>query len=181
MSENQEGQEPPQDIPSEPTVTYDVFEVYYKGNPDLDNAEYYQAFPSVNPGTIRSWKSKAKTKATAEPSSQQSTSTPPKEPLQVEKDFLETLKAIASPQAKGYAKIFEDKGDIKSAILVLQEDVKNQKPMPNMPGIPQPTGIPKVGLAKYMKYTPGIDKISWEIPMSELLDPEKNKKLGEYQ
>ena len=101
--------------------------------------------------------------------------------LDVERDFLETLKGIASPQARTYAKIFEEKNDIKSALLVLQEDVKNQKPMPNMPGIPQPTGIPKVGLAKYMKYTPGIDKISWEIPMSELLDPEKNKKLGEYQ
>ena len=102
------------------------------------------------------------------------------EVLDVEKNFLDTLKAIASPQARGYAKIFEDKGDIKSALIVLQEDVKNQKPMPNTSSIPQPVGMPKVGLAKYMKYRPGSEKISWEIPMSVVLNPEKNKKLGEY-
>ena len=103
------------------------------------------------------------------------------EVLDVEQNFLDTLKAIASPQAKGYAKIFEDKGDIKSALIVLQEDVKNQKPMPNSSSIPQPVGMPKIGLAKYMKYRPGSEKISWEIPASVVLDPEKNKQLGDYQ
>lgn len=102
------------------------------------------------------------------------------EVLEVEKQFLETLKGRASEEAKAYAKIFEDKDDIKSALLILQEHDKNQKPAPNTPSIPQPIGISKVGLAKYMKYVPGSEKISWEIPASVLLDPEKNKKLGEY-
>ena len=37
----------------------------------------------------------------------------------------------------------------------------------------------RVGLTKYMKYKEGSEKISWEIPITEIMDPEKNKKLGE--
>jgi len=172
---NDDSQEPPKDQPSEPIVTFEVFEVFHKNNPDLDNAEYYKAFPSVKQGTVRSWKSRVRT-TTTEP-------TPPVQPtekdevLKIKEEFLESLIARADIRTKALI----DKLDIDSKILVLQENEKQQKPMPNMPGIPTPTGMPKVGLEKYMTYVPGSEKISWEIPASVLLDPEKNKKLGEYQ
>lgn len=180
MSNNNEGQEPtPPEQPSEPVITFEVFKAFYDKNIDLDNAEYYKAFPTVNTGTVRSWKSRARTPKT-EPE-------PPKQPtdkdkiVEMQKQFYETLMATADHKTKGFAKVFYDKGDIDSALVILQENAKNQPPMPNAPTIPTPTGIPKLGLEKYMKYVPGSEKISWEIPASVLLDPEKNKKLGEYQ
>jgi len=100
---------------------------------------------------------------------------------ELQMNLYNTLLANTSPEAKGYAEIMKDKGDMDSAILILQESVKNKKPAPNSSSIPQPVGIPKVGLAKYMRYVPGSDKIEWNIPMSELMDPEKNKQLGDYQ
>ena len=172
---NDNNQDPPQNTPSEPVITFEVFETFHKANPDLDNSEYYKAFPTVKTGTVRSWKSKARS-TTIEP-------TPPVQPtdkdevLKIKEQFLETLIARADVRTKALI----DKLDIDSKILVLQENEKQQKPLPNTPSIPTPTGMPKVGLAKYMKYVPGSEKISWEIPASVLLDPKKNKKLGEYQ
>lgn len=106
----------------------------------------------------------------------------PKKVLELQTNLYDTLLATATSEAKGMSKIFKDKGDMDSAILILQESRKNNaaKPSPNTSSIPQPVGIPKVGLSKYMKFVPGTDRIEWNIPMSELMDPEKNKKLGDY-
>lgn len=100
--------------------------------------------------------------------------------LELQKQLYDTLLATATPEAKGYAGVFEKKGDMDSAILILQESAKNKQPAPNTSSLPQPVGVPKIGLAKYMRYVPGTDKISWDIPMSVLMDPKKNKQLGEY-
>ena len=103
--------------------------------------------------------------------------------LELQTNLYNTLLETAPQHSKGYADIMKKKGDMDSAILILKEGIKNEKaksPAPNTSSIPQPVGIPKTGLAKYMTYVPGTDKISWSIPMSELMDPEKNKKLGDY-
>lgn len=176
---NDNGQEPPQDTPSVPTITYEVFEAFHSKNPDLDNAEYYKAFPTVNTGTIRSWKSRART-ITPEPTPSQH-ATPDDKVKGLQQQLLDTLMGGADVRARALAQPFIDKKDLDSAILLLQENAKQQKPAPNTPTIPTPTGTPKPGLEKYMKYVPGSEKISWEIPATVLLDPEKNKKLGEYQ
>lgn len=177
---NDNNQEPPKDVPSEPTITYEVFEAFHSKNPDLDNSEYYKAFPTVNTGTIRSWKSKARS-TTASITTPQQPTTPDDKVQKLQQQLLDTLLAGADVRAKALAQPFVNKKDFDSAILLLQENAKIQKPAPNMPTIPTPTGTPQPGLAKYMKYVPGSEKISWEIPASELLDPIKNKKLGEYQ
>ena len=172
---NDNNQEPPKDQPSEPVITFEIFETFHKANPDLDNSEYYKAFPTVKTGTVRSWKSKARS-TTPEP-------TPPvqatekDEVLKIKKEFLETLLTRADVRTKALI----DKLDIDSKILVLQENEKQQKPLPNSSTIPTPTGMPKPGLEKYMTYVPGSEKISWEIPATVLLDPKKNKQLGEYR
>jgi len=177
---NDNGQEPK----PEPTIDFEVFETFYKKNPDLDNKEYYEAFPKVNQGTLRYWKSKARESTSTPTPSQQSTSSPtiPDEKVQkLQQQLLDTLMSGADVRAKALAQPFIDKKDLDSAILLLQENAKIQTPAPNTPTIPTPTGMPKPGLEKYMRYVPGSDKISWEIPATVLLDPEKNKKLGEYQ
>ena len=51
--------------------------------------------------------------------------------------------------------------------------------MSNNPSIPKPTGEGRLQIERFMKYVPGTDKIQWDIPMSEVMDPEKNKKLGQ--
>ena len=51
--------------------------------------------------------------------------------------------------------------------------------MSNNPSIPKPTGEGRLRIERFMNYVPGSDKIQWNIPMSEVMDPEKNKKLGE--
>lgn len=51
--------------------------------------------------------------------------------------------------------------------------------MSNNPSVPRPLGSKRLKIEKYMKYVPGTDKIEWNIPMSELMNPEKNKSLGE--
>ena len=173
--ENQDNTDAP---PTEPTITYEVFEAYHKSNPDLDNSEYYKAFPTVKEGTIRYWKSKARTPPT-EPTP--TTATKPDEViLGLQKQLLDTLIAGADVKAQALAKPFIDKGDLDSAILLLQENAKIQKPLPNTGSVPTPTGTPQLGMAKYMKYNPGSEKITWEIPASVMLDPKKNKELGEY-
>ena len=93
-------------------------------------------------------------------------------------ELIETLKSRADKRTLTLIKSL----DKDSQLVVLKENEKQnlKNPMPNMPGIPNPVGAPKIGLAKYMKFVPGSDKISWEIPATVLLDPEKNKKLGEY-
>jgi len=172
---NDENQEPPQDQPSDPVITFEMFDKFHSSNTDLDNAEYYKAFPTVKQGTIRSWKSKVRS-STEEPTPPEQ-STEKDEVSDIKNQLLDSLLVRADVRTKTII----EKLDIDSKILVLRENEKQQTPMPNAPTIPQPIGMPKLGLQKYMKYTPGSEKISWSIPASVLLDPIKNKQLGEYQ
>ena len=176
MSDNNNSQDKDENGASTPNITFEVFETYHSANPDLDNSEYYKAFPSVNTGTIRSWKSKARVSGSEPTPSQQKT---PEEKADIWRDeLIESLSNQADLRTKELIKNL----DPDSKLLVLKENIKQiaAHPAPNNPSIPNPTGQPKVGLAKYMKFVPGSDKIEWNIPASVLLDPIKNKKLGEY-
>jgi len=172
---NDNNQETPQDKPSDPVITFEIFEKFHSSNSDMDNAEYYKAFPSVKEGTIRSWKSKVR--------SNSSEATPPERSTEKDKvlDLKEQLLDTLMARADVRTKTIIEKLDIDSKIIVLKENETQQKPMPNAPTIPQPIGMPKLGLQKYMKFVPGSEKISWSIPASVLLDPIKNKQLGEYK
>lgn len=176
---NDENQE---STPTAPTIDFDVFKAFYDKNPDLDNKEYYEAFPKTSQGTLRYWKSKAReSTSVATPSQHPTTKVPDDKVEKLQQQLLDNLMATSDVRGKALAQSFIDKGDKDSAILLLQENAKIQKPDPNTPTIPTPTGMPKPGLEKYMKFNPGSEKISWEIPATVLLDPIKNKKLGEYQ
>lgn len=47
-------------IDTPPKITFEQFNEFFTANDDLDNDEIYKAFPTVNHGTLRGWKSKAK-------------------------------------------------------------------------------------------------------------------------
>jgi len=175
MSDNKNGQNDESGA-SEPIITFEIFETYHAENPNLDNVEYYKAFPTVNTGTIRSWKSKARTSGSEPPSSQQAT---PADKENLWRDeLIQSLENQADYQTK---EIIKDL-DPESKLLVLKARVELNKkhPSPNTSSIPTPVGNVKMGIEKYMKFVPGSGKIEWSIPASVILDPIKNKKLGEF-
>lgn len=176
MSENNNSQEGTENGASTPIITFEVFESFYAANSDLDNNEYYKAFPTVNAGTIRSWKSKARANGSEPAPNQQQT---PEDKANVWRDEL--IESLSNQVDNRTKELIKDL-DPDSKVLVLKEQIKQlaAHPAPNNPSIPNPTGRPKMGLEKYMKYVPGSDKLEWEIPATVLLDPIKNKKLGEY-
>ena len=91
----------------------------------------------------------------------------------------ELLKVYKSRADKETVAVIKDLA-IEDQITVLKAKEKNKPPEPNTPSIPTPVGAVKTGLEKYLKiHNPYTGELQWEIPASVLLNPEKNKKLGE--
>lgn len=166
----------------EPKPTYQKFKEFYDKHPDLDNGEYYAEFPTGNKSTIRSWKNRAAYVAPAPP-------TPPTTSNKVDSYALMQKELIASLMTQTESKATEFEGvDDKSVLLILKNRlraIKEQKParagnsqiLPN----PKPIGQnnKKFGIDEYIVFDDVKDEIRMEIPMDVLMDPEKNRALGE--
>ena len=165
--------------------TYVEFKEFYDKHPDLDNGEYYAEFPTGNKSTIRSWKNRAAFKPPVE-----SATTPPPEPPSNNKDFdamqVEYIKVLMN-QTNSNESEFEGV-DAKSKLLILKNRLraqKEQKPSrgSNAPILPNPRPIgqsnEKFGLDDYIVFDDVKNEIRMEFPLDTLLDPEKNKRLGE--
>ena len=101
------------------SITFEVFQTYYNQYPDLDNPEYYQKFPSVKNGTIRSWKVRA-LKASSKFSSQiPSTSTD--QPSQKENKHLDEMRDLLENNDE---KVEIEREEIEDGI---DYDLKNYK------------------------------------------------------
>ena len=66
-------------------------------------------------------------------------------------------------------------------LQILENYKKSKSRSPNTPIINQPTsyGQKKFGIDPYITFDKVKGEIKMQIPIEELLDPEKNKKLGE--
>lgn len=164
----------------EKKITYEMFEVFYKTNPDLDNKEYYEQFPTINQGTVRNWKSKAKKPVAS--------TTPPIVPTGTDEEIkieVEALKLKLKDKIPQYILDMDvdphtHKKLIQNALIAQTTATPNQT-APNTPilGIPI-GGARKRGIDKYLTIDPERHEINLSIPASVVFDPEKNKKLGEY-
>jgi len=170
---------------SNASITFDVFETYYKQNPDLDNAEYYQKFPSVNTGTIRSWKAKAKSiLKSAPPSAPETPTDEPKENKYLDDSIAILKKATRMDESllKGLDKNAQYK------ILKNMYDQIGSRPDPNIRLMtPSGTGVQKLGIEQYMSIDEkafkekGFGEVNIRIPASKLFNPEKSKELITYK
>ena len=171
-------------------MSYEKFKEFYGKHPDLDNAEYYVEFPDVNTSTVRSWKSRAR--KPVEPPPPPPTPAPPQEPSKNTVLDNEMVKLLCTQTNTPYSEM--EGIDIKSALIVLKAKLKNMqlhvepdKPdkTGNSPILPLPAPIgqnnKKFGLDPYITFDKVKDEIRMEIPWDVLMDPEKNRKLGELE
>lgn len=160
-------------------ASFEDFKVFHEKHPDLDNSEYYAEFPTVHKSTVRSWKARA-SKVEA-PTINTSTGTSDANT----KHYIELLLT----QTKSKAMEFEDIDD-KSTIIILknrlriqQEEASSRSPPSNSSILPSPAPIgpsqKKFGIDKYIVFDKNLNEIRMEIPMTELMDPETNKKIRE--
>lgn len=166
---------------SEEKPTYDKFKEFYDKHPDLDNGEYYAEFPTGNKSTIRSWKNRA-----AYVAPPPSAAPPPSDNKEFDAMQEEYIKILMN---QTNSKEAEFKGvDAKSKLLILKNRLRAQKETPpprgsNAPIIPIPKPIgqsnEKFGLDDYIEFDEVKNEIRMEFPLDTLLDPEKNKRLGE--
>lgn len=184
MSQDNKDSEDVHDAVSTPSITFDVFKAYYKENTDLDNIEYYKAFPTVNSGTIRSWKAKAKTQLESEPP--QTVQTPQDQPVKDNK-YLTELVEVLKRTTRINPKLLEGL-DLASQYKILQNVSSEQKPDPNIKVFTPAGGASqKLGIEKYMKIDEkafrehGFGTVEISIPASKLYKPDESKKLKEYQ
>ena len=164
-----------------PKPTYAQFKEFYDKHPDLDNGEYYAEFPTGNKSTIRSWKNRA---AYVEPP--ESTPSTPSDKKEFDAMQAEYIKILMN---QTNSKETEFKGvDDKSKLLILKNRQRAQKEQPpprgsNAPILPNPKPIgqsnEKFGLDDYIELDEVKNEIRMEFPLDTLLDPEKNKRLGE--
>lgn len=59
LEELKKEEETKEDVTTPPKITFEQFKEFFDSNEELDNSEIYKAFPTVNQGTLRGWKSKA--------------------------------------------------------------------------------------------------------------------------
>ena len=171
-------------------MSYDEFKEFYDKHPDLDNTEYYAEFPETNKSTIRSWKSRLATPP--EP-------TPPPVPVQApakkpddsfKKDYAKLLMKETGSRETEFEGV-----DLDTTIIILKNRQKDQQVMAQQnPGsertsntsilpVPKPIGQSnrKFGIDEYIAFDGEKNEIRMEIPWDVLMDPEKNKKLGEIK
>lgn len=187
MPSDNNGSDNEQDEVSSPSIDFDTFKTYYSSNSDLDNAEYYQKFPSVNPGTIRSWKAKAKAQLTEVSTQTPSTpSDPPQENDEVKrlkKDLIEALKQKSNMNEELLEGLDED-----AQIKVLKNASKQTSPDPNIRLMtPSGTGKAKLGIEEYLTIDEqsfkekGFGDVKVVIPASVLHNHEKSEALKKYK
>ena len=123
---------------------------------ELTNIEKYNAARKVELEKVQVKESKAKDRET-------------KKYL---KEAIEARKAHA-PQ---YVLNLIEKLDPASQLEVLKAHDERQ-PDPNVSSIGVPIGREKDPLEQYMAFNPSKDTIEWNIPASELMNQDKNKKL----
>jgi hypothetical protein len=168
----------PPEEPKKPT--YEEFKAFYDTHPDLDNIEYYNEFPSGNKSTLRTWKNRARTANEPTPSTSQSADPN----AEMQKDYIQLLLTQTNSKSTEFEGI-----DDKSKIILLKNRLRLQKeetPTPtqrtsNAPILPNPRPIgqsnKEFGIDPYIEFDKNLNEIRMEIPMTELLDPEKNKEL----
>jgi len=187
MSQEQTDSEEQHDDVSEVSITFDVFETFFSKHPDLDNAEYYKHFPTVNTGTIRSWKSRAKN--SMEPATPSQQATPPKQDNKDQPSsdtYLDELIKTLMATTRISPKLLEGL-DPKSQLAVLRNYQAERKADPNLKLFtPMGTSQKKLGIEQFVRIDErsfrekGFGRIEVEIPASIAFDPEKSKKLREY-
>jgi len=167
------------------TISYNEFTAYYENNPDLDNTEYYERFPDTNKSTIRSWKSRAAKPIEPEITEEEVDQSTGYEEL--EKEHIKLLIQQTGSDHKEF-----DGVDTKSIMTILKNRIAAQalnnknkdRPMNStILGNPRPPGQnkKKYGIDEYMVFDTDKDEIRMKIPMDVLLDPKKNRALGELQ
>lgn len=158
------------------------FKEFFEKHPSLDNAEYYAEFPDVNKSTIRSWKYSLSKQE--EPTPQPPAPTPSREEDKYKLMYVQTL-----GEQIGYNMDLLKGVPVDQQLIVLQnakvlfeENQKTKKRSGNSSILPQP--LPesqthkKFGIDEFITFDKNKNEIRMQIPMEELLDPEKNKKLG---
>lgn len=185
MSNENDNSEEQQNEVSKPSITFNVFKAYHNENPDLDNAEYYKAFPSVNTGTIRSWKAKAR-RASSEPSGQ-TEGTPSNQSEPKEDKYLSESIEIMKKMSRIPTKLLEGL-DEKAQYKLLKNELDTRGDDPNIKLFtPSGSGSQKIGLEQFMKIDEkafkekGFGNVEIRIPASKLHNPEESKKLANYQ
>jgi len=153
--------------------TYVEFKEFYDRHPDMDNSEYYAEFPTGNKSTIRTWKNRAA--VIAEPP-------PPKTGDPYEDDYFNILCQQTGTPASEFTGV-----DKKSAIIILKNRIEAQSKLKpakrpgNSPILPSPKPIgqstKKFGIDPYINFDGEKNEITMEIPLDEVMDPEKNKEL----
>lgn len=171
--------------------TFEDFYAFYKEKPELDNKEYYEAFPHNAMATVRAWKSKARAKKMAssldlgvvlldEPDK-------PKDKVK-QKSQLEFVRdlLIEAYRPSYQEKKLLDTMSIEQQVETLKKlkadrDAKG-KPTGNRAILPTSLGIntKERGIDQYIEFDQAKGEIRMEFPPNVILDPEKNKKLGEY-
>lgn len=172
----------PNNIKKVITISYNEFVAYYENNPDLDNAEYYERFPETNKSTIRSWKSRL---ANIEPEIQEEEVKQSEGYEEIEKEYIKLLMTQTDSKESEFKGV-----DNKSKLLILKNRVagqkENNKKIPansTILGLPKPIGQnqKEYGLDDYITFDGNKNEIRMQIPMNVLLDPKKNRALGEIK
>lgn len=180
MSEQTPTQTPPAQA-SQPSITFEVFEMYYKQNPDLDNAEYYAAFPAVNQGTVRSWKSRA-AKA-SEPPKPPEQSTPPERPPAPESEQIKSMiTAINNIPGQHLDEAILQGMDEHSKLVFLQnwiQHVEKTKGTGNRPILPSSTGTntPEFWIDQFLTIDPQKKEIELMVPASKYIKYVNEQKI----
>ena len=148
----------------------------------MDNAEYYNKYPDINKSTIRSWKSRVRTKPIEE-------DIPEEDVIQFEGAEENEKYLIQMLMNQTGTKASEFKGiDNRSKLLLLKnrkrtqdEERKNKKVGSNSSIMPSTAAVGNVvegiGLTKYIEFDNNLNEIRMEIPLDKLLSPEENKAL----
>ena len=166
-------------------MSYDQFKEFHGKHPDLDNSEYYAEFPETNKSTIRSWKNRIRTPAPIP--------LPTKEESNKAQGFDEEMVKLLCTQTNTPHSELEGI-DTKSAMIVLKAKLKNQQYQEaeqktsrasNSSILPTPAPIgqskKQFGLDPHIVFDEVKNEIRMEIPWDVLMDPEKNRTLGEIK
>ena len=148
----------------------------------MDNAEYYEKYPDISKSTIRSWKSRVRTKPIEEEIPEE-VITKFEGAEENEKYLIQMLMNQTGTKASEFSGV-----DNRSKLLILKnrkrtqdEEKKNKKTGSNSSIMPQTAAIGNViegiGLTKYIEFDNNLNEIRMEIPLDKLLSPEENKVL----
>ncbi len=166
-------------------MSYEQFKEFHGKHPNMDNTEYYAEFPETNKSTIRSWKNRIRTPKPIP--------MPTKEEAAEHIGLREEMVKILCTQTGTPLTEF-DGVDNKAALIILRNKAKNQEfqeanqktsRTSNSSILPNPAPIGQknehFGLDPYINFDVARNEIRMEIPWDVLIDPEKNRRLGELK